>query len=214
MESNVNNYLHPNPYLGFEFEEKCKTLKILPESEKVIRGVAIQFIIDLVTELQKRLPDNIDTLKKISLLSPNKCLNTIKEPLLPLAKLMHFNIEDISKIEVQWQKLHLIQWKKTISTVELWAEINDYTDSSGLNPFNELCKLAKCLLVLPWSNAEVERCFSQINLIKNSHKNKLSNKTTNAILTIRAGLRRMEKCCNTFIFPDNVLLEIGKLLKL
>lgn len=122
---------------------------------------------------------------------------------------MNFESQNISKIESQWTKINLVQWKSTTSTESLWAEICNYTDSSGINPFNELCKLAKCLLVLPWSNAEVERCFSQMNLVKNKQRNKLSSSTTNAILFIRAGLRRLEKCCNNFQFPDSVLLEIG-----
>lgn len=37
--------------------------------------------------------------------------------------------------------------------------ISGYMDRSSIHPFNELCKLAKCHLVLPWSNRGVERCF-------------------------------------------------------
>jgi len=70
LEVNIKKYLHPNPYLGYEFEEKCRSLKIKPEVEKIIRSVIISFIINVVTELQKRLPDNIKTLKNTSLLSP------------------------------------------------------------------------------------------------------------------------------------------------
>lgn len=77
---------------------------------------------------------------------------------------MNFESHSISKIESQWTKINLVQWKSTTSTESLWAEIFNYTDSSGINPFNELCKLAKCLLFLPWSNAEVERCFSPVYL--------------------------------------------------
>ncbi|KAF0688544.1 Uncharacterized protein FWK35_00036203, partial [Aphis craccivora] len=189
LEVNIKNYLHPRPYLGYEFEAKCSSLKMRPEVEKVIHNLSI--------------------LQNTSLLSPAKCLNTTKDSIASLAKLMNFESQNISKIESQWTKINLVQWKSTTSTESLWAEICNYTDSSGINPFNELCKLAKCLLVLPWSNAEVERCFSQMNLVKNKQRNKLSSSTTNAILFIRAGLRRLEKCCNNFQFPDSVLLEIG-----
>lgn len=119
------------------------------EVENIIRGTIITFIINLVTELQKKLPDNLTILKNISLLNPEKCLNMTKDSIEPLAKLMKFESKDISKIEIQWTKFNLIQWKSATSTESLWAEIYDYTDSSGMNTFNELCKLAKCLLVLP-----------------------------------------------------------------
>lgn len=55
MEENIKNYLHPRPYLGYESEEKCRSLKMRPEVENIIRGTIIHFIINLVTELQKRL---------------------------------------------------------------------------------------------------------------------------------------------------------------
>ncbi|CAI6353799.1 unnamed protein product [Macrosiphum euphorbiae] len=86
LEVNIQNYLHPYPHLGYEFEEKCRTLKIKPDVEKIIRGVVINFIINLVTELQKRLPDNIKPLKNTSLLSPEKCLNSTKDSIVPLSK--------------------------------------------------------------------------------------------------------------------------------
>lgn len=181
LEVNIKNYLHPRPYHGYEFEKKCRLLKMRPDVENIIRGTIINFIINLVTELQKRLPYNLSILQNTSLLSPAKCLNMTKDSIASLAKLMNFESHNISKIKSQWTKINLVQWKSTTSTESLWAEICDYTDSSGINPFNELCKLAKCLLVLPWSNAEIERCFSQMNLVKNKQRNKLLSSTTNAI---------------------------------
>lgn len=167
LELNIKNYLHLHPYLGYEFEAKCSSLR--PEVEKIIRGTIVHFIINLVTELQNKLPDSLSILKNTSLLSTAKCLNTTKDSIASLAKLINFESHNISKIGSQWSKINLVQWKST-STESLWAEICKYTDSSGINPFNELCKLAKCLLVLPWSNAEVERCFSQMNSVKNKQQ--------------------------------------------
>jgi hypothetical protein len=149
LKVNIKNYLHPRPYLGYEFEEKCRLLKMRPDVENIIRGTIINFIINLVTELQKRFPDNLSILQNTSLLSLAKCLNMTKDSIASLAKLMNFESHNISKIESQWTKINLIQWKSITSTESLWAEICIYTDSSGINPFNELCKLAKCLLVLP-----------------------------------------------------------------
>ncbi|KAF0760446.1 Uncharacterized protein FWK35_00017198 [Aphis craccivora] len=34
LEVNIKNYLHPHPYLGYEFEAKCSSLKMRPEVEK------------------------------------------------------------------------------------------------------------------------------------------------------------------------------------
>lgn len=75
-----------------------------------------------------------------------------------------------------------------------------------------MVELAKCLLVLPLSNGEVERAFSQMNIVKNSHRNRLSNDMTNSILTIRSGLRRMNKCCRDYELPTDVIEEIGNII--
>ncbi|KYN29341.1 hypothetical protein ALC57_01222 [Trachymyrmex cornetzi] len=59
------------------------------------------------------------------------------------------------------------------------------------------------------SNAEVERIFSQLNLVKNKTRNKLSLNMINSILCTRYGLRRHEKCCYDYELPENVLRRIG-----
>ena len=64
-------------------------------------------------------------------------------------------------------------------------------------------------LVLLFSNAEVERIFSQLNLIKNKTRNKLSLDMINSILTVRYGLKRNNKCCHNYCLDDNTLNIIG-----
>jgi len=46
------------------------------------------------------------------------------------------------------------------------------------------------ILVLSWSNGEVERLFSQINVVKSKLRNKMGPKLFDAILSTRAGLKR------------------------
>lgn len=65
--------------------------------------------------------------------------------------------------------------------------------------------------MLPWSNGDVERTFSQMKNVKNSSRNRLHQDTINAILTTRTGLRRIEKCCFNYEFPSSVLRQIGTL---
>lgn len=63
--------------------------------------------------------------------------------------------------------------------------------------------------MLPVSNAEVERIFSQLNLVKNKTRNNLSLNMVNSILCIRYGLKRHGKCCYNYELPENVLNRIG-----
>jgi len=64
------------------------------------------------------------------------------------------------------------------------------------------------LLTLPISNAEVERLFSQLNLIKTKIRNKLSVTTTNSILRIRYGLKQSNKCCRNYNIPNDIIKKI------
>jgi len=90
-------------------------------------------------------------------------------------------------------------------TIKFWNEVLSYTDASGLNPFQDLANLAMQILVLPWSNAKVERLFSQMNVVKNKLRNRMSPKLLDSILTIRAGLKRHKVCCSKYVLPKNII---------
>ncbi|CAI6354474.1 unnamed protein product [Macrosiphum euphorbiae] len=72
----------------------------------------------------------------------------------------------MDKVNHQWNNVTSIKWIERINTTKFWKEVDDYVDASGNNHFNELCKLSKRIIVLPFSNADVERLFSQMNIVK------------------------------------------------
>lgn len=78
----------------------------------------------------------------------------------------------------------------------------DLKDLSGENPFKELAGFAVLMLVLLYSNAEIERLFSQLNLLKTKLQNMLAPLSANALMVIRAGLKRHKKGC--FELPDEI----------
>jgi len=75
--------------------------------------------------------------------------------------------------------------------------------------FFDLTELAGKCIVLPWSNGDVERIFSLMNLTKSPLRNKLKDDMLVAIMTIRSGLRRVGKCCDSYEFPASVCDIIG-----
>lgn len=120
--------------------------------------------------------------------------------------------EDVlTRTEFQWRKLHYVLWKNNTDTIALWTEIASYRDATGENPFSDLAALALTVLTLPHSNADVERIFSHMNIVKSKLRNRLCIKSLNAILTIKYGLRRNEKCCYDYKLPKEVLKKIGSL---
>lgn len=132
------------------------------------------------------MPENVEILKKISLLSVTNVLQAVKEPIQPLLEYVG-NSRDIDAIESQLSKINLIDWTNKTDTVAFWDEVNKYKDASGSNPFTELATFVLSMLILPYSNAQVERIFSQLNLVKTKTRNKMSIEMVNAILSIRFG---------------------------
>ncbi|KAH6928988.1 hypothetical protein HPB50_022365 [Hyalomma asiaticum] len=65
------------------------------------------------------------------------------------------------------------------------------------------------VLSLPFSNAGIERCFSDMSIVKCRRRNRLDIDTLNALLKVRYGLRRHKKKCHEYSLPDDVAAKIG-----
>jgi len=192
------------------FENKIIEMKMDSNSEMQLRNRCKKFLILLFKQLQQRLPHNIEILQNISVLSIKNTLSIIKDSITPLTNLMQLENDQIGKIEVQWNNILNVKWIENTNTQKFWSEVSNYRDASGSNPFSELSEFATRLLVLPWSNAEVERLFSQMNLVKTKIRNRIGTRLLDSLLTIRAGLRRHKKCCSDYELPYAVLKQIGK----
>ena len=70
-------------------------------------------------------------------------------------------------------------------------------------------ELSFSVLTLPHSNAEVERVFSQVNIVKNKLRNGMKINTLSAILRVRFVHCRVEKCCFSYNIPFSVLQHVG-----
>ena len=82
-------------------------------------------------------------------------------------------------------------------TEEFWSEISDYRDASGENPFKDIATFAISLLILPNSNAEVERLFSNMDIVNNKLRNKMLLPMLSPILTVEYGMKKHNKYCKT-----------------
>ena len=141
-DEDIQRFLDPDPYLGYEFEKHMKNEKFPDEPD--IRRRCVEFVIGLVKELRNRLPDNV--LRLISSLSANECLHPIKSEILDLAKMFVQNDEVLTRIEFQWRKLHYTVWEKHHDTLQFWAEVADYKDATGDNPYRDISELALTVL--------------------------------------------------------------------
>jgi len=165
----------------------------------------LQFLKVLLKQFQQRLPKNIHILEKVSLISVKNSLNVIKEPLTPSTELFMYEKSTVDKVNQQWKNITNIEWLETSNTTKFWKEVSDYRDGSNINPFSELCDLSQRILVLPWSNADVERLFSQMNIVKTKLRNRMGPKLVDSILTVRYGLKRNGKCCADYELSEDLL---------
>ncbi len=100
----------------------------------------------------------------------------------------------------QWRAIHLQKLDETTNTMAFWAEVKKHRDAADKNPYEDLASAVVSGLSLPHSNAEVERLFSQMVVIKT----KLGN-----ILYIRYGLKLAGDACYEHKLPDKVLQQFG-----
>lgn len=211
--SNIEEFLDPNPQLGYRFEKRLTELriskKIQASQETDIRKRAQFFLLCLYKELHNCMPENLNILKNIELFSVKNTLSHIKNPIIPLLESFHLDEEIKSSIEIQYNSIHLVKWTNIETTEGFWSEVFAYRDASGGNPFKEIAEFAISLLILPNSNAEVERLFSSMNIVKNKLRNKMQLPMLSAILTIKYGLKRHNKCCKNFELPKDVINKIG-----
>lgn len=98
-------------------------------------------------------------------------------------------------------KLH--KWKN-IENIE-----HNFKNSIGENPFIDLSRFVLRILSLPYSNDEVERTFSLMNLFKSKIRNRLSLNSTFALLHIKYGLKFKNACSSNFKLPSNVCNKIN-----
>ena len=89
--------------MGYRCEKKIRDLsednKLSKQEKKAIRDRCQKFLLSLYKQLKQRLPDNIKTLQKISVLSFDKVLHPNKESIASLMEFLQIPKETISAVE-------------------------------------------------------------------------------------------------------------------
>nr|CAI5836191.1 unnamed protein product [Callosobruchus analis] len=106
----------------------------------------------------------------------------------------------VHKIHRQRQVLHLIKWNTYLIQSCFGVDVLNYRNGDD-QPFKEPADFCLELLILPHSNAKVEGSFSTME------GRTLKLPMLSAILSIKAGLNRYDKCCHSYNVPDENVLE-------
>jgi hypothetical protein len=76
------------------------------------RGVTDLFILELIDQIQIRLPDNIETLLLLNQFKPSIATAHQKPSLSPFIKRFRHLIEDVDELESQWNTIQFERWQQ------------------------------------------------------------------------------------------------------
>lgn len=92
----------------------------------------------------------------------------------------------------------LIDRCSALPTEEFWGKVP--TDK-----YPNLAAFVLAMLTIPVSNADCERTFSQVNLIKTKQRNRFSTEGVASLLFVRDGVKNVAELCTTFQPTDEML---------
>lgn len=185
-----NKYLPTNQiYLGVSASD---SISELPEAEKqVVYERCRNFYIELIFQHRKRFQFDDKVYYLLTVLDPQNALHLKTPSLRQVYQRFSQYLSDVSMADVakEWRGLSLLPLETlgftssddTPNTSDFWNKVFALENAAGIKMFGNVEKVS-ILLCLPSSNASVERVFSQLKLIKTSHRNKLSTDTIAALI--------------------------------
>ncbi|CAI6357873.1 unnamed protein product [Macrosiphum euphorbiae] len=213
--NNINNdsvYRHSsNCDYGVGYNQSIININLSQEKKSNVQTQAFNFIKQLLYEIKKRLPDNIEFFKKMKLFSPTLCLCQLHVNFIDLPFVNLFlKPSEIVLIETQWEKLTTVTWKMYLNEKQLndanlfWPKVYNYKDAGGNFAFRELSEFVLKGLSLPSSNAVVERVFSIMNTVKTKSRNRINANMLDALLRIKTTFISTKTCCTEFVPPKSM----------
>lgn len=131
-------------------------------------------------------------LQNVAIINPSEATAqktlTVTPTLLPLMNQLPRLLDSLEAqtIDNEWRQFHNFQLPPDIKIDDpvdvFWHKINIYSDLHDIWNFRQLAKFFLNILSLLHSNADCERIFSKISLIKCQTRNKLVTNTINGLL--------------------------------
>ncbi|CAK1603741.1 unnamed protein product [Parnassius mnemosyne] len=208
-------YFLPEMYLGVKImiETQKPDISTKKEELKEFYSRCRDFLITGCKEIKKRYDFSDDLLQLLKYLSPEEAASNqtrnVCPSILPLMqKLPRIvnNADDFQKIDDEWRILPVVNKLplyeiSSQKTDEFWIKIRDGTELKTLASF------ALNVLCLPYSNADCERIFSEVNNMKTRLRNKLITSTINGTLLARQAIRNHGNCTN-FQVPSEMIRKM------
>lgn len=120
----------------------------------------------------------------LSMLAPKNAVSQeyrfLKPSMSPLLQLFSHIVNNSAKSKNRW----------LVEKITFWGNL--YKNEG----FKSIANFALDVLCVPHSNAECERIFSKINLVKTKPRNRLNNKSLNGCLLTAQAVKEQTNCLN------------------
>lgn len=203
---NPRNFLElDNMYFGAFIHASSCSANIL----NIVKKQLLKFYIESIKQILKRFPLKNSIFSKLEFIDSNvvmgRKINSIADVAVHFPNLVGgCNIQDIDN---EWRMLRNLNFNDFDITVnddvqEFWLKISKIKLGNDQPKFFNLINFVFNILCLPHSSANVERCFSQINLNKTASRNRLKSNTLEGILLTKSLVSHSGKCYDFKIIPE------------
>ncbi|CAG5102792.1 Protein of unknown function [Cotesia congregata] len=191
---------------GIKFSEYAKKSTISAEGLVTVKLRSRAFMLKLCEELVKRFPANVAVLTDLRFFTPSTCMDqtsNLSVECLP----WDLAASDANKdaIETQWRTLRTMRIDEVVSTVNFWTSVNKIESADGSKTFKDLSAIAIRALSLPTSNADVERVFSVMAVIKTKLRNRMLIPILVALMRVRIHMRVFNICCKDYTPSEKMI---------
>ena len=173
-----------------------------------------KFLIQALQQIQSRFSDCYRLDDLVSCLLPTNAYNLKIPSLSGLYSKMPILKEaaDLQKVDEEWRG-HSMNSKlnENLTPEEYWQVVFSERKSANEHELARpnLIKVLKVLLSLPFSNAGVERVFSQLKLIKTDHRSSLKQESLLALLSTKMFLKS-DSLASVKLEPSKDMLTLHK----
>ncbi|XP_063239989.1 uncharacterized protein LOC134540887 [Bacillus rossius redtenbacheri] len=161
----------------------------------------LQFYVELVSQIKSRFDFSDKVFDVVNIVEPCVAQSLEIPSIMPVLKRFPILNDHVSAqaVDHEWRQHAMLDHAKlgldsSKPAEEYWKDVFNLKNAAGAKLFENLEKVLGLLLVLPFSNACVERLFSTLRNIKTYHRNKLSNDTLVALISSKEGIEAEGGC--------------------
>lgn len=190
---------HENMYLGIQATESLNNVKDHVSKEDLFRFYTscLNFYMKLISEIKKRFTFDDSVFSLLEILDPlraqsfeTKSLSKVLERFPILREYV-----DTQELDNEWKAHALLNFAEhglelpIESAEKYWLKVFNLKNTISEILYPNLKVVISFLLILPFSNASVERIFSSLNDIKTDTRVNLDNSTMEALLHTKQGIK-------------------------